>query len=120
MMAKPAKILLQSVWENGLVVLNRDMQQTQSVIDDNLLTIFRYASTIRLVIAVILWLVITSQAAEQRLGHLLTIIDALLLTIYLFAIPLQTILKAGKAYQTTLPSRRARHGSLFLRRNQRL
>ncbi|MEL6527664.1 MAG: sensor histidine kinase, partial [Chloroflexota bacterium] len=44
-------------------------------------------------ISVLLWLVISSQIEEQRLGHLLTIIDASLLTIYLFATPLQMLFK---------------------------
>ncbi|MEO1289972.1 MAG: hypothetical protein AAFV93_19625 [Chloroflexota bacterium] len=75
------------------MVFNHITQPTQSRLNDNLLVIFRYASIIRVVISVLLWLVISSQIEEQRLGHLLTIIDASLLTIYLFATPLQMLFK---------------------------
>ncbi|MEM9953994.1 MAG: sensor histidine kinase [Chloroflexota bacterium] len=92
-MAKPATIQTRSLWENIVVAFNWEAQQSQTRQVDTLLTIFRYASMIRFIISVILWLVITYQAEEQRLGHVLTIFDALLLTIYLFATPLHAILK---------------------------
>jgi signal transduction histidine kinase len=84
---------MRNLWENVLVVFNGEIQQPQTRQVDTLLTIFRYASIIRFVISVILWLVISSQTDEQRLGHILISFDALLLTIYLFATPLYSILK---------------------------
>jgi signal transduction histidine kinase len=93
MMAKPAIIQVRNLWENALVAFNGEIQQPQTRQVDTLLTIFRYASIIRFVISVILWLVISSQTDEQRLGHILISFDALLLTIYLFAPPLYSILK---------------------------
>jgi signal transduction histidine kinase len=82
-----------NLWENVLVASNRETNKPQNQQIDTLLTIFRYASIIRFVISVILWLVISSQTDEQRLGHLLISIDALLLTIYLFAMSLHALLK---------------------------
>ena len=93
MMANRATIQLRSLWENVLMGFNREMQKTQTIIDDNLLKIFRYVSLTRLIITVIALLFVTSQSIEPRLNRFLIIIDALLLTIYLFATPLQTILK---------------------------
>jgi signal transduction histidine kinase len=84
---------MRNSWENALVAFNGEIQQPQTRQVDTLLTIFRYASIIRLIISVILWLVISSQTEGQRLGHMLISFDALLLTIYLFATPLQPILK---------------------------
>lgn len=92
-MAKPATIQVRSLWENVLVALNLEAQQRQHLQDDTLLIIFRYAILIRFVISLILWLVITSQVEEQRLGNLLTFLDTSLLTLYLFATPLHTLFK---------------------------
>lgn len=90
-MLNPATIQIRDLWEHILVVFRDETQQTP--IDNTLLTIFRYASIVRIIISIVLWVVITTQTEEQRLGHVLSIVDAFLLTIYLFASPLQTLLK---------------------------
>lgn len=92
-MQKPATIEFRSLWENVVVAFHLETQQNQAAVNDNLLAIFRYAIIIRFVVSLILWFVIASQVDEQNPGHLLIIFDALLLTVYLFATPLHTILK---------------------------
>ncbi|MEL6404456.1 MAG: sensor histidine kinase [Chloroflexota bacterium] len=92
-MAKPATIPSRNIWENLFVVFNKVTQYPQTRIEDNLLVIFRYASVIRVIISVMLWLVITSQAEQQRLGNIVSIVDACLLMLYLSATPLQSSLK---------------------------
>ncbi len=75
------------------MILNVEGQQIQSRINDNLLVIFCYASITRVVISLVLWLVISYQVEEQRLGNILPIVDASLLALYLLATPLQRVLK---------------------------
>jgi len=90
------------------VVFNREMQTKQTLLGHSLLTIFRYASIIRLIVAGILWLIVTSQTEELRLGNLLIVVDALLLTVYLFVTPLYTLLRGrhlqiGLIWATIVP-----------------
>lgn len=92
-MAKPATIQQNSLWKSLFMILNVEGQPTQSRISDNLLVIFCYASITRVVISLVLWLVISYQVEEQRLGNILPIVDASLLTLYLLATPLQGLLK---------------------------
>jgi signal transduction histidine kinase len=51
--------------------------------EDNLLTIFRIATISRFVIALIVYLVLSTTIGEQNPGRLLAVMDALLLAVYL-------------------------------------
>ena len=63
--------------------------ETNTLSVDNLLTIFRIATISRFVIALILYLVLSTTVGEQNPGRLLAVMDALLLAIYLAADPLR-------------------------------
>lgn len=72
------------------IALNRGGTDTLS--DSTLLMIFRVATISRFVIALILYLVLSTTVGEPNLGRLLAILDALLLAIYLSADPLRRLL----------------------------
>jgi signal transduction histidine kinase len=76
--------------ESKTMVGARNETNTLSV--DNLLTIFRIATISRFVIALIIYLGLSTTVGEQNLGRLLAVIDALLLAIYLSADPLRHLL----------------------------
>jgi len=78
--------------ENKGIVL--DLTGTDALSDGNLLAIFRIATLSRFVISVILFTVVPFMAEAQNLGRLVNALDALLLCVYLFATPLQRLLKA--------------------------
>lgn len=60
-----------------------ERSDTEVFSNNNLLTIFRIASFSRFVIFAVLFLVLPSRVGQQSWGRLLTVIDALLLTIFL-------------------------------------
>lgn len=66
--------------------------ETNTLSVDNLLTIFRIATISRFVIALIIYLVLSTTVGEQNLGRFLAVMDALLLAIYLSAHPLRRLL----------------------------
>lgn len=82
--------LRDTLLESKFMAFERNQSDTLSI--DNLLTIFRIATISRFVIALILYLMLTTTVDEQSFGRLLTVIDALLLSIYLSAYPLRRVL----------------------------
>lgn len=73
--------------------LRQAYNQTQSLSDNNLLTIFRIAIFSRFVMAVIIYFFAPISFEWLSLGRLLTILDTLFLSIYLLSSPLQHWLK---------------------------
>ena len=79
--------------ENKGIVLNRG--GTDALTDGNLLAIFRIATFSRFVISVILFVVVPFAVEEQSLGRFMNALEALLLSVYLFATPLQRLFKTS-------------------------
>jgi signal transduction histidine kinase len=90
MISEDTVYLRKMLLESKTMVGARSETNTLSV--DNLLTIFRIATISRFVIALIIYLVLSTTVGEQNLGRLLAVMDALLLAIYLSADPLRRLL----------------------------
>lgn len=92
-MLKSATKHVQSLWTAAIMAFKQEDKQTLMLSDGNLLIIFRIAIFSRFVVAVIIYLFAPFSFEWLSLVRLLTILEALFLTIYLLSKPLHRWLK---------------------------